>query len=458
MPDDQTALRVLQQRLIPKKVAEGETGPGLGFFLLGDSAPVKLGGGYIAQKEGMQMTDQNIERDRMDIICLIDRNATMKDSSEEVINLFNDWLQHYQDSGIKSRLSVVLVGENQEWLTWNMPLEYAKPLTEEVYQTLGNAALNDGIGKVLTKVIDTQRTEGYTERPTAVVTITNARENWSKDWTLPKVQDLVKLQEARGWEFTHLMLNPIGQQFDTPRTKTMFEIGALLDIVCVLDRSGSMFGSENEVIEGFNTFIAKQKEARPSLVTLVQFDHEYEVVYDSMPVAEVPLLTKDKYCPRGSTALYDALGRVLSSRRPSEEEKVNRVLLIITDGGENASHEFTQEKVSTLISEQEDHGAKVLYIGANVQEAEAIQIASRMHNAPCITQSKAVYAANYSCPVPNIQSFVQPSVTCRGGVEALGGNIGAAFNACDETCSTFPVVQQVNDHTQTPGGFTTDRT
>ena len=87
-----------------------------------------------------------------------------------------------------------------------------------------------------------------------------------------------------------------------------------IDIIFLIDRSGSMYGSENDTIGGFNSFIAKQKKNETNArVTTILFDHGYEVLYKRKNLYDVDDLTTNEYYVRGSTALLDAIGRTITS-------------------------------------------------------------------------------------------------------------------------------------------------
>lgn len=81
-------------------------------------------------------------------------------------------------------------------------------------------------------------------------------------------------------------------------------------VAALLDRSGSMHSIADDIRGGFDSFITKEREADGrTVVTLAQFDDRYELVYDSVPIEDVPPLVLQ---PRGSTALYDAIGRLVT--------------------------------------------------------------------------------------------------------------------------------------------------
>jgi hypothetical protein len=135
-----------------------------------------------------------------------------------------------------------------------------------------------------------------------------------------------------------------------------------VQIICILDRSGSMSSLVSDVIGSYNTFIEKQKsEPGEAEVTLVLFDTQYEEVYSKVNVKEVPLLDNKTYFARGGTALLDAVGRAISSCNAEDA-----IVLIQTDGEENSSREFTKEKLKELISKKEKAGWDFIFLGANI--------------------------------------------------------------------------------------------
>jgi len=159
----------------------------------------------------------------------------------------------------------------------------------------------------------------------------------------------------------------------------------LTDIVVVLDRSGSMASVADDTIGGFNTFLQEQKDAEGhARLTLSQFDNEHELVHERLEIDAVPPLDESTFVPRGSTALLDAIGRTISSVRARlksdspEERPWKVVFVIITDGQENASREFTWAQVFEMIQRQQgDEGWEFLFLGANqdaIGEAGAIGI------------------------------------------------------------------------------------
>lgn len=139
-------------------------------------------------------------------------------------------------------------------------------------------------------------------------------------------------------------------------------------IVVVLDRSGSMDTISKPTVDGINSFIKEQKAAEgEAFMTLTQFDNQYEVSYSKKPIKEVDYLVNGvTFIPRATTALYDAIGRTINELQTTDDV----IFVIVTDGHENASNEFTRERVFEKIEEKKKLGWKFLFLGAN-QDAMA---------------------------------------------------------------------------------------
>ena len=159
----------------------------------------------------------------------------------------------------------------------------------------------------------------------------------------------------------------------------------MMELVFILDRSGSMGGLEKDTIGGFNSMLAKQrKEQGEALVSTVIFDHETEVIHDRVAIADVPDLTDNEYYVRGCTALLDAVGAAIEKidnvqKHLPEAHKAGKVIFVITtDGLENSSENFTYEQIRRMISAKKECGWEFLFLGANIdagKEAEKIGIA-----------------------------------------------------------------------------------
>ncbi len=133
----------------------------------------------------------------------------------------------------------------------------------------------------------------------------------------------------------------------------------LTEIISLVDRSGSMQSILDDAIGGFNTFLrSQQDQPGEAKLSLILFDHEYQIVHQAVDIQQVEPLNQDTYVPRGSTALLDAVGKTIDavgerlaatpeSKRPSQV-----IVSILTDGYENASQTYSKPKVAEMIKHQ----------------------------------------------------------------------------------------------------------
>ena len=172
----------------------------------------------------------------------------------------------------------------------------------------------------------------------------------------------------------------------------------LTEIVFILDRSGSMHGLEADTIGGFNSMMEKQKKNSgddgEAYVSTVLFDDFSRVLHDRIPIENVSEMTDNDYYVGGCTALLDALGGAIHhignihkyARKEDVPEKT--LFVIITDGMENASRNYSYEMIQKMVKrQQKKYGWEFIFIGANI---DAVMEAGRFGIRP-------ERAVNYVC-------------------------------------------------------------
>ncbi len=191
----------------------------------------------------------------------------------------------------------------------------------------------------------------------------------------------------------------------------------LTEIIFVLDRSDSMGSVREATIEAFNSYVISQSSVEGEVrFTLVQFDHEYEAVVTDEPIHRVSPLNCANYIPRGSTALYDAIGRAITetgqrySQLPEEGRPSCVIFVVQTDGFENASRVYSSARTNALISEQSQRYAwQFVFLGAN---QDAIASAGRVGISPDAALS---YDANAACTQAAFNALAECTAEFRKG-------------------------------------------
>jgi uncharacterized protein YegL len=154
----------------------------------------------------------------------------------------------------------------------------------------------------------------------------------------------------------------------------------LTELVFILDRSGSMGGLESDTIGGFNsTLKQQQKIAGDAIVTTVLFDNKYELLHDRINIHAVKPVTNKDYYVRGCTALLDAVGLTINKINTAQNNTKNdfrprkTLFVIITDGLENASQEFTAPQIEKMIKSEQEKGWEFIFLGANIDAIKTAQ-------------------------------------------------------------------------------------
>lgn len=149
------------------------------------------------------------------------------------------------------------------------------------------------------------------------------------------------------------------------------------EILFILDRSGSMAIMADEAISGFNSFLKDQRRCEgKARLSLTLFDHEYTPVIQSMSLDSVPFLDENNYEPRGTTALLDAVGRSIDDCKQRRQKMPkasasNRVIVVVlTDGLENASKDYDYKRVKKLIEQQKKSGWEFLFLASDLESSK----------------------------------------------------------------------------------------
>jgi uncharacterized protein YegL len=194
----------------------------------------------------------------------------------------------------------------------------------------------------------------------------------------------------------------------------------LTEIVAIIDRSGSMMSLTKETIGGFNSFLDEQKKTTgKAKLTLVQFDDQYQIDQDGVDINDAKPLDENTYIPRGYTSLCDAVGKTIItvgerlSKTPEEERPGQVIFLVITDGAENSSKEYTADKIAKMVKHQtETYSWIFTFLGGGDAKFQKAQGASLGFN------SNNTY--NYSAS--------------SGGTERLYGNLSRGISRKREDC------------------------
>lgn len=189
-------------------------------------------------------------------------------------------------------------------------------------------------------------------------------------------------------------------------------------IVCVLDESGSMSGSEEKVVQSFNDMISKYREmnagdAYVSLYTFGSRETPIKLVYTNQHLNEVVELTTADYKPYGSTPLYDAIGRALADHRD-----FNRVFFVVdTDGFENGSQEYTAGAVRDLIEQKTKDGWDFTFVGADLSQEQtqtmSMNLGMVQGSAMAFDKSSMGYATRSAAIGGKLEAYASMSATAN---------------------------------------------
>jgi len=152
----------------------------------------------------------------------------------------------------------------------------------------------------------------------------------------------------------------------------------LTELVFILDKSGSMGGLESDTIGGYNALLEKQKAVDGECyITTVLFDNNYGLLHDRIDIRAASPISEREYAVGGSTALLDAIGATIhkigsAQKHTADQYRAEKVMfIIITDGEENSSREYSVDMVRAQIERQKkNYGWEFIFLGANIDAVE----------------------------------------------------------------------------------------
>lgn len=189
------------------------------------------------------------------------------------------------------------------------------------------------------------------------------------------------------------------------------------EILMIIDQSGSMYSLTNDTIGGFNSMIQKFKDKKlTGRVSTIFFNDKITTIHDRQDLDSVKDITSKEYVPSGTTSLLDAVGvsvTKLSQYPDLQEAKDTQVIVvIITDGQENSSKEYSKANVKKVIEDRQNAGWHFVFLGANIDAAsEASSMGIKRENAVKYQNSSAGVRANYEA----VADFAEAAVAAPMG-------------------------------------------
>lgn len=167
-------------------------------------------------------------------------------------------------------------------------------------------------------------------------------------------------------------------------------------VVFLLDETGSMFGKEKEVVRGYNKYIGTLKDSGKDIrFTFIKFDStKIETVHSGVEISSVPEISTEEYRPGAMTPLYDTIGRTIKATEKLAKKKTAVLFVVLTDGLENWSKEFTKSNIVDLIKKKTKSGWTFAYLGAD-QDAWKVTVDLGYHKGNTISVDSADYAHTF---------------------------------------------------------------
>ena len=187
------------------------------------------------------------------------------------------------------------------------------------------------------------------------------------------------------------------------------------ELVFILDESGSMGRFTPDTIKGFNDTIDEHRGKDENIITsVILFNEVTKVLYDRVPIDEVPVMTTDDYHPDNRTALCDAVGSTINNilcRQlvdPADKRPEKTIVFITTDGMENASKVFSADAVRELITSAEENcNWEFVFYGSNFDAVKTARTYGiRAENAMEYESSHAGYRQMHACRSKKLKDFL----------------------------------------------------
>ena len=202
------------------------------------------------------------------------------------------------------------------------------------------------------------------------------------------------------------------------------------DIIFILDESGSMSTMGIEPVQAVNKFIDDQKVAMGddgATFSLWKFNSTVVKLIDDVHLKDVKEFSD--YQPKDMTALYDAIGRAIDTKKKKISFD-NVVCIILTDGLENSSTEYSAANIRSMIKDmEENHNWKFVYLGAN---QDAFQVGGTIGVGRC---------AQYTCVPGEIIGVTREVSEAVSSYRAHSSNVGrkAALTLPERPTQTYNV-------------------
>jgi Mg-chelatase subunit ChlD len=193
----------------------------------------------------------------------------------------------------------------------------------------------------------------------------------------------------------------------------------------LVDESGSMGPYVQATIEGYNEFLSGQeKDGDLTYISLIKFENgEVKKPYTKVHVKAAPRLTTDLYKPGGMTNLLDAIGQTITDvdallNGMPENERPAVIIVIQTDGHENASREYTYETIRALVKDREENDWAFMFLGANIDAfATGAQFGMNAYNTASYTMNNQA----------GVYSTISATVSRTKSLRSMGASTEAVY-------------------------------